>query len=104
MDLFVLPSVWEGLPTVILESMACGISVVATDIPGTRELITHGRTGWLVPPNDAASLAQGILAALRAPAACQSVAQAARQEVTPRFALEQVTKQYEWLYLELLGR
>lgn len=104
MDLFVLPSVWEGLPTVILESMTCGIPVVATDIPGTRELITHGRTGWLTPPNDAAGLAESILAALRSPAACQRIVQTARQEVAPRFAFEQVAKRYERLYLDLLGR
>ena len=84
--------------------MACGIPVVATDIPGTRELITHGRTGWLVPPADAASLAERILTALRAPEACQRVAQAARQEVAPRFAFERVAKQYERLYLDLLSR
>ena len=104
MDLFVLPSVWEGLPTVILESMASGVPVVATEIPGTRELITHGHTGWLVAPNNAASLAEGLLTALQSPAACERVARTAQQEVAPCFALDRVAKQYERLYLELLGR
>ena len=49
-DLFVLPSLWEGLPTVIMESISQGVPVLATDIPGTREMIEDGKTGWLVEP------------------------------------------------------
>ena len=57
LDLFVLPSLWEGLPTVVMESMACGTPVLATDIPGTRELVLDGKTGWLVKPGDPSTLA-----------------------------------------------
>lgn len=64
-DLFVSSSLWEGLPTVILESMAAGVPVVATDVSGTRELVRHGVTGLLVPPGDAAALAEAMLQALR---------------------------------------
>jgi glycosyltransferase involved in cell wall biosynthesis len=103
MDVFVLSSVWEGLPTVILESMASGVPVVATDIPGSRELIAPGRTGWLVPPSDPARLADGILAALRAPDECVRISRAALEEVVPHFSLARVAKEYERLYLELLG-
>jgi glycosyltransferase involved in cell wall biosynthesis len=46
---FVFPSVWEGMPKVILEAMACGCPVVATDIPGCRELVMDGKSGFLVP-------------------------------------------------------
>ena len=63
MDLFVLPSLWEGLPTVVLESMAAGVAVVTTDIPGTHDLIQEGTTGWLAPPADPAGLARDLACA-----------------------------------------
>lgn len=103
LDVFVLSSVWEGLPTVILESMASGVPVVATDIPGSRELVAPGRTGWLVPPSDPARLADGILAALRAPEERERIARTALAEAVPHFSLARVAKEYERLYLDLLG-
>lgn len=64
MDLFVLSSLWEGLPTVILEAMAAGTPVLATDIPGNRDLIRPGETGWLAPVANPTGLAESILLAL----------------------------------------
>ncbi len=104
MDLFVLPSLWEGLSTAILESMASGIPVVATDLPGTRELIAPGRTGWLVRPNDPADLARGILEALANPSQRAGMAAAALTSVVPRFSIAHITRQYEVLYDQLTGR
>jgi len=103
MDIFVLPSLWEGLSTVILESMASRVPVVATDLPGTRELVQPGRTGWLVKPGDPASLANGILQALSSPIDQTAFAQAALLEVVPRFSIEHVAGQYEQIYLKLLA-
>jgi len=60
-DIFVNSSLWEGLPTVILESMAAGIPVVATDIPGNRAILTHGQDSFLVPPAQPDKLADAIL-------------------------------------------
>jgi glycosyltransferase involved in cell wall biosynthesis len=57
-DVFVLPSRWEGLPTVVLECMAAGVPIIASDIPGTRELVSHGVTGWLFPPGQPVRLAE----------------------------------------------
>lgn len=104
MDLFVLPSLWEGLPTVILESMASGVPVVATDIPGTRELIWPGETGWLARPRDPMSLATCIIEALSNPAKRAAVAQKALQDVVPRFSIQHIAKRYEQLYYSLLKR
>jgi glycosyltransferase involved in cell wall biosynthesis len=59
-DVFVLPSLSEGQPTVIMESMALGLPTIATDIPGTRELIYDGETGFLFSPQDAEGLAACI--------------------------------------------
>lgn len=61
MDLFVSASLWEGLPTVIMESMAAGVPVLATDIPGSNDLIDKNETGWLVPLQDSYSMAEKIL-------------------------------------------
>lgn len=59
-DIFVLPSIEEGMPNVLLEAMACGLPVVATNVAGSRELVKHGVNGLLVPPRDKKALAMAI--------------------------------------------
>ncbi len=59
-DIFVLPSHFEGLPMSVIEAMLCGLPVVASDIRGPREQVVHGTTGLLVPPGDAARLADAL--------------------------------------------
>ena len=104
MDLFVLPSLWEGLPTVILESMACGVPVIATDIPGTRELVRQGHTGWLVEPKNSEALAEAIIYALRHPEARDTIAQTAAESVIPSYSMEPIANQYQAIYLHLLNK
>ena len=55
-DIFILPSMQEGLPTVVLEAMSYGLPVIATDVGGTSELIINGKTGFLIKPSDVDSL------------------------------------------------
>jgi glycosyltransferase involved in cell wall biosynthesis len=62
--LLILPSYQEGRPNVVLEAMAAALPILATDIDGTRELIQHGKTGWLVPPGEADALSEQLAALL----------------------------------------
>jgi glycosyltransferase involved in cell wall biosynthesis len=81
-DMFVSPSLWEGLPTVIMESMAAGIAVIATDIPGSRDLIRHQQNGWLAQPAQPAALAEAILLAANNQLLREQMAEQARVDVT----------------------
>ncbi len=101
MDLFVIPSLWEGLPTVILEAMAAGVPVITTDIPGTNELVENGVTGWLVPPRAALPLTRAIAYALHNPEMCQSVSKNALHKLE-QFQIERIALQYQDLYFSLM--
>ncbi|MDX1689028.1 MAG: glycosyltransferase [Candidatus Promineifilaceae bacterium] len=102
MDLFASSSLWEGLPTVILESMASRVPVIATRVSGNTELVEDGLTGRLVPPGDAEHLAYGILELLAADAE-ETAAMCARayRYVRNTFSIERVARQHEALYREL---
>jgi glycosyltransferase involved in cell wall biosynthesis len=86
-DLFALSSVWEGLPTVVIESLAVGTPVVATDCPhGPLEILDGGRFGKLVPVGDAAALGGAILAALAEPRRSAELAERGAEYSVPRSA------------------
>src|SRR5690554_3011365 len=59
-DVFVLSSAHEGLPNVVMEALAAGLPVVATDVGGVRELVEEGISGFVVPPSDSEALAKGM--------------------------------------------
>ncbi len=102
MDLFVLPSLWEGLPTVVMESMSQGIPVVATDIPGTREIVEDRKSGWLVKPCDPSVLAKAVIQALNNPVERLRVSQEALK-VVDRFSINSVSLQYQELYQKIIN-
>jgi len=102
MDLFVLPSLWEGLPTVIMEAMASEVPVIATDISGTRELIEPGKTGWLAEPGNSSDLASTILEALDAPSKRQQFVDNALEDIIPLYSMESIAEKYTELYHKLL--
>lgn len=98
----VLPSRREGLPLSLLEAAACGRAMVATDVPGCREIVIPGETGLLVPVDDAPALADAVGRLLRAPEQRAQFAAAARRLVMERFSAEIVGRQTVALYRHLL--
>jgi glycosyltransferase involved in cell wall biosynthesis len=103
-DLFVLPSLFEGLPLSVLEAMAAGKPVAATRIPGTDEAVADGETGILVPPGDAPALAAAIRAFLSDPALARRAGEAGRERVRTRFTASAMVDGVVAAYEELLAR
>jgi len=98
-DLFVLPSLFEGLPLSILEAMSACKPVIATDIEGINEIIIHGKTGLLVPSADSNALAENINLLISNPSLANKIAVAGRERIIQEFSaqkmVEGVTKIYE---------
>jgi glycosyltransferase involved in cell wall biosynthesis len=85
-DLFVLPSLWEGLPMALLEGMAAGLPVIATDVAGSRQVVVNGESGLLVPPGDPTALASAMTGLLADDAERTRLGRAARQRVESEFS------------------
>lgn len=98
MDLFVLPSLGEGISNTILEAMATGLPVVATNVGGNAELVKEGFTGILVPPGESAAMAQAILQYHKNPELIIQHGRAARQQIEASFSMEAMTKGYLQVY------
>lgn len=98
-----LPSYREGLPKVLLEAASCGRAIVATDVPGCREIVADGDNGLLVPPRDAAALAAAMETLLGDPALRRSMGEQGRQRVLAEFAAEKVAAATLAVYRELLA-
>ena len=71
-DLFVLPSGWEGFPTVTVEAKIVGCPVLATDVSGIREQLIHGKTGWIVENNEE-GIYKGLKYLLSNPEVCENL-------------------------------
>jgi glycosyltransferase involved in cell wall biosynthesis len=95
-DLFVLPSRFEGLPSAIIEAMAAGRAVVASNTAGIPELVLPGQTGWLVPVGDPAALARTVLDALSADLA--SVGEQGRRRARERFSAPAMASSFARVY------
>ncbi|MEA3021794.1 MAG: hypothetical protein QOK01_646 [Alphaproteobacteria bacterium] len=100
----VLPSRREGLPKSLLEAAACGRPMVATDVPGCREVAIPNETGLLVPPDDAEALAAAIEELARSPDLRARFGRAARRLAEERFAADAIGRAVLGLYLRLVAR
>jgi glycosyltransferase involved in cell wall biosynthesis len=103
-DVFVLPSRSEGLPLTIIEAMLAERPVVATDVGGVPELLETGRTGVIVPSEDAPALATAITGLVTDPAGRERIGREARAAALEHFTPEAMRAGYEALYDELAGR
>jgi len=101
MDVFVLPSLSEGLSNTLLEAMASGLPVVATRVGGNPELVEEGRSGLLFNPRDADALGRVLLRLADVPALRRELGAAARRRVLDEFSLERMFSVYRELYVEL---
>jgi len=102
-DVFVLPSLWEGLPLVLLEALAAGVSVVGTDIAGVREVIADDRSGLLVAPGDPIALAAAI-ALLADPERRARLREGGLALVRERYAFARVAETLGDLYRRVADR
>jgi glycosyltransferase involved in cell wall biosynthesis len=98
LDIFVLPSLYEGLSFAVLEAMAAERAIVATAVDGTVEVIEHGRTGLLIPPGSPAALAAAMTHLLADPLLRVRIGQAARQTILDRFDQRQMLARTFRLY------
>jgi glycosyltransferase involved in cell wall biosynthesis len=99
LDVFVLPSRYEGLPTVIVEAMICGVPVVATSVNAVPDLVVPGSTGLLVPPGRPRLLAGAIKFLLDSPEAAARMAEAARARVGDRYGQQDLRDALTAAYL-----
>jgi len=96
-EAFVLPSRWEGMPKALLEAMACGLPVIGTDVPGIRDIIEHGKTGYLCD-SSVGGLKSAILTVLDDISLKKRLGMQAREFIINHFSLDQVvTKELELL-------
>jgi glycogen(starch) synthase len=90
---------WEGFPTTIVEAMAKGLVVIASDIGGPQDIVVDGQNGFLVPPNEPGALADAIERVIRAPAVAAEMGRTAIQTVRQQHTFERMLNEYE-AYLE----
>jgi len=92
-DIFCLPSYREGVPSALLEACASGIPIIATDVPGCRDVVTHGVNGFLVPAQDAIALANALEQLLADPTLRSKMGKMGRQFALERFSLDKIIQQ-----------
>jgi glycosyltransferase involved in cell wall biosynthesis len=103
MDCFVLPSLWEGFPIVLLEAMATGVPIVATDIPGNDEAVTSGKNGWLVPPGDPSALAEKVLDLLNNTDQASAFSAFGRERIRQEFTRAKMLTSIQHVYQDVVG-
>jgi starch synthase (maltosyl-transferring) len=101
-DLLILPSLWEGMPNVVLEAMAAGKAVIGTDVEGTNELIVPQQTGWIVPPENAQALADALMESIQKPDLTKKFGIAGRLRVEQNYTLERTIEAYSRLWSDVL--
>jgi len=104
LDVFALPSLAEGISNTILEAMATGLPVIATDVGGNAELVEAGVTGRVIPSNDVAALADALARYADAPGSAHRHGLAGRARAERLYGIDAMVAQYDALYERLLAR
>ena len=102
-DAFVLTSLWEGLPRSLVEAMSLGLPTVCYDTDGVKDIVKDGENGFLFKPGEIEPMARQIDRALKHEGMHQAVGQAARSSIGPEFDIDQMVRQQESLYRQLLN-
>lgn len=100
-DIFILPSLREGLPTVVIEAMSYGLPVIATDIGGMSELLVNGETGFLIKPGEVDSLIKKLSTLIENEIQRLKMGNSGRKLVEKKFSLKHMTLSIEKKYFEL---
>ena len=99
-DVFIMPSLWEGQPIALLEALAMGKPCIVSDVDGISEVITNGMNGYLVKPKDIAGLTQAMNQAIDNPEILQKLAKAGVSTITEKFLAQNMAKAIANIYLE----
>jgi glycosyltransferase involved in cell wall biosynthesis len=102
MDIIVLPSLWEGLPNVLLEAMAEARPVVASRIEGVDEVVVDGETGILFEPGDAQALSEALFKLIRDKKCAEEMGRAGRARVREKFSIDKTVSDTMEIYQNLL--
>ena len=102
-DIFVLPSLWEGIPNALLEAMALGLPVIASDVDGVGEAVAHGISGLLVKPGDPKALSIAVSDLLEDKSLGAKLGAEAKAAINENFRLVTMIERYERAYSAVLG-
>lgn len=102
MDLFVLPSLVEAFPMVLLEAMSCGLPTIATDVGDVHQIVQDGITGWIVPPGSSEALRNALERAVTTWPDIEQMGAEGRKRVAERFSSQRMSASYAGLYAALL--
>jgi glycosyltransferase involved in cell wall biosynthesis len=102
-DVMVVPSRQDNLPNTALEAQACGVPVVAFNIGGLPDIVTHRETGWLAQPFDTADMAAGIQWVLADATRWRALSNAARDAAVARYSPHVVARQYAQVYEQAIA-
>ncbi len=102
-DLFVLPTIWEGFPNTILEAMAAGLAVVATNTSGIPESVSDGKTGLLFEPRDSEGLYEALESMIKNQEKLKRMGEEGREKILKNFSIQKMINENERLYEKLLN-
>jgi glycosyltransferase involved in cell wall biosynthesis len=101
-DVVFLPSLWEGLPRVLIEAACLGLPAVAANVKGNREVIVDGKTGMLIPPNNPEAAAEALGSLLKSPQLLSAFSEASAERGRRMYDSRETARRIELVYMELL--